>query len=39
MLMGNVTNSIPKKYVLKVYDLKGSQLNRRVLSDKDEEDE
>lgn len=33
MLMGNLLKNIPKQYVLKSYDMKGSTYQRQVLKD------
>lgn len=38
MLMGSITKNIPKKYLMRIYDLKGSYLNRRVLRDSEDEE-
>ncbi len=32
MLMGNILKSVPSKYILKSYDMKGSSYQRQVLS-------
>ncbi len=32
--MGNILKNIPKKYVIKSYDMKGSSYQRQVLSKK-----
>ncbi len=32
MMMGNILNNIPKKYILKSYDMKGSSYQRQVLT-------
>lgn len=35
MLMGNILRDIPKKYVIKSYDMKGSTHQRQVLNDEE----
>lgn len=33
MLMGNILRDLPKRYVIRSYDMKGSSHQRRVLND------
>lgn len=39
MLMGNILKKINKKYVLRVYDMKGSTHHRKVIQDMDSNEE